>query len=264
MSLVAPRHPATVNLKISPKTTRCPWLTIDEMFALELATCRRWFPAQPIFSALQRSDASGGHLPQDLAATVDLPPHTALFSLQLMDLTHRWWSDREDNDIHIFDVLPLAAAACISHLAAFSGASRSGPFPRSTAAFAALLARRQPHNAPPLHTGWTVQQIVTEGVSHPGVSQLRAWDIHLRQLGLMSSSSASPCGVSSNLSSLNARSSHWFLPMCLLVVLEKLLTCTFVTSHSLWTRGPVTREDSAWFLSCAFWICLQVAGVRLR
>ena len=39
-----------------------------------------------------------------------------------------------------------------------------------------------------------------------------------RQLGSKSSGSASPCGVSSNLSSLNARSSHWFLPTCLLGV----------------------------------------------
>ena len=55
-------------------------------------------------------------------------------------------------------------------------------------------------------------------------------------------SSASPCGVSSNLSSLNAGSFHWFLPTCLLVVLQILLACTFVTSRSLCTQGPVTWE----------------------
>ena len=45
-------------------------------------------------------------------------------------------------------------------------------------------------------------------------------------------------------------------------VLKTLLKCTFSSSHSLWTRGHV--GGSAWFLSCAFWICLQVARVCLR
>ena len=87
------------------------WLTIDEMFALELVTYRRCFPAQPILSALQRfSRRKCSHLLRDVAATADLPPHSALFSLQLLDLAHRW-SEREDNDI--FDVLPPAATVHI-------------------------------------------------------------------------------------------------------------------------------------------------------
>ena len=40
-----------------------------------------------------------GHLLRDLAATADLPPHSALFLQQLLDLTHRWWTEREDNDM---------------------------------------------------------------------------------------------------------------------------------------------------------------------
>ena len=57
----------------------------------------RCFLAQPILSALQRHNRRKcAHL----AASADLPPH------------HRW-SEREDNDIHIFDVLPLAATLYI-------------------------------------------------------------------------------------------------------------------------------------------------------
>ena len=38
---------------------------------------------------------------------------TALFSQQLLDLTHRWWTEREDPDIDINGVSLLAAAVCI-------------------------------------------------------------------------------------------------------------------------------------------------------
>ena len=44
------------------------------------------------------------HLLQDLGAAALLPPHGADFSL---------WSERQDNDIHIFDVLSLTAAVYI-------------------------------------------------------------------------------------------------------------------------------------------------------
>ena len=50
---------------------------------------------------------------RDLAAAADLPPHSALFSQQLMDLTHRWRTEREDPDIDINDVQPLAAAVYV-------------------------------------------------------------------------------------------------------------------------------------------------------
>ena len=63
-------------------------------------------------TALQRSNRRKcGHLLRDLAATADLPPHSALFSQQLMDLTHGWWSDDEGPDIDVGDVYPLAAAS---------------------------------------------------------------------------------------------------------------------------------------------------------
>ena len=105
-----------------------------------------------LFSQHCRGTADG-----NLAATVDLPPHSALFSLQLLDLAHRW-SEREDNDIHIFDVLPLAATAYIPP----DPQQPARPLADLLTAIARLLARRQPHNAPLLHTAWTIQQIVTE------------------------------------------------------------------------------------------------------
>ena len=59
------------------------------------------------------------------------------------------------------------------------------------------------------------------------------------------------------------RSSRWFLSTCLLGVPKILLTCTSVTATVDVRDQPFTRPShvggSAWFLSCAFWICLQVA-----
>ena len=88
------------------------------------------------------------------------------------------------------------------------------------------------------------------GVSHPVFQSTASLGNTRQQLGSKSSSSASPCGVSSSLSCLNARSSHWFLPSCLLGALKILLTCMFLSSHSLLTRGPGTWEARRGF-SCA-------------
>ena len=242
------------------------------MFALELATHRRCTPAQPILSALQRYNRRKcAHPLRDLDATVDLSPHSALFSLQLMDLTHGWWSDREDNDIHIFDVLPLAAA--ISSKLYSAEYPDPDPFPglQQHAAHLLTCSRPSPHSSPgasltTLHrctlgaqfSKLSLRSVASSGQSTPSLEHTR------RQLGSKSSTSASHCGVNSNLSSLNARSSHWFLPTCLLMVHKVLLKYTFGTSHSLWTGGPSHVGGSVWFLSCAFWTCLQEAGVRLR
>ena len=115
MSLESPRLRATLSLTFSSKITEVFWLTIDELFALELVIYRRCFLAQPILSALQRySRLKCAHLLRDLVASADLPPHSAPYSLQLQDLAHRW-SEREDIDIHIFDVLLLAATVYNPH-----------------------------------------------------------------------------------------------------------------------------------------------------
>ena len=67
-----------------------------------------WPPA-----ALQMCDRGKcAHLLRDLAATADLPLHCSLLALQLLDLTHRWWSESEGPDIEEGDVFTLAAT-CI-------------------------------------------------------------------------------------------------------------------------------------------------------
>ena len=61
----------------SPGDLELDVLFEDEVFALEWATHRRCFPAQPGLSALQRyTRRKCDHLLRDLAATVDLPPHS--------------------------------------------------------------------------------------------------------------------------------------------------------------------------------------------
>ena len=195
------------------------WPIIDEMFALDLETCRRCFlPAQPLLSTLQRYNRRKcAHLLRDLAATADLPPNSALFTQQLLDLTHRW-SEREDNDIDIGDVHP----GCRSPI-------RFHTYPRPSAACsptAALLARRQHHNAPLLYPAWTTQDVVTEeyrimvSVNHElGAHTPAAWiQVFKQRLSLW-------CQQQFHLS--QRRSFHWFLPTCLLGVLKILLTCTF-------------------------------------
>ena len=198
---------------------------------------------QPTLSALQKC----AHLLRDLAATVDLPPHSSLFSLQLLDLAHRW-SEREDNDIDIFDVLPLAAVVYIQIKLNSALAPDPDPFPdpqqpaRPLAdlltAITRLLARRQLHNAAHGRRGQSSKSSLRSIASW--TTSTTSLPLTRRQLGSKSPNSAFPCGVSiHNSSSRNARSSRWYLPMCLLTVRKVLLKHTFGTSPSQWTPGPV-------------------------
>ena len=45
------------------------------------------------------TDASALSFLRDLVAAVDLPLHSALFSQQLLDLTHEWRTERDYNEI---------------------------------------------------------------------------------------------------------------------------------------------------------------------
>ena len=65
-----------------------------------------------------------------------------------------------DNGIHIFDVLPLAAAVCPS--ATVSCSLQSDP------------TSRQPHNAPTLQTAWTIQQVTSAEFHILEIQKLRA------------------------------------------------------------------------------------------
>ena len=120
-------------------------------------------------------------------------------------------------------------------------------------AIAALLAERQPRNAPSLHTEWTLQQSVTErsiaswGQSTTSLGHTR------RHLGPKSSSSASPCGVSSNLSCLNDRSFQWFLPTCLLGAQD--IAGLYVSEQPFTMDSrPSHVGGSAWFGSVSKWL----------
>ena len=89
------------------------------MLAPERDTYRRCFPAQRAPSTLQRFNRRKyAFRLRDLAATADLPPHSAPSSQKLLDLTHRWLREREP-DIDINDVHPLAAAVYTHIKAAF-------------------------------------------------------------------------------------------------------------------------------------------------
>ena len=103
-----------------------------------------------------------------------------------------------------------------------------------------------------------------EQTKHTGHHACKSLAPTRQQLGSKSSSSASPCGVSSSFSCLSARSFHWFLPTCLLGVLKIMLTvCVLEQPFTMDTR-PSEVGASAWFLSYALWICLHVVGVCLR
>ena len=66
------------------------WLVIEDVFALEWATYRRCFPAQPPLAARQRLNRQKcANLIQDLVDDAALQPQSAHFSLQLLDLAHR-------------------------------------------------------------------------------------------------------------------------------------------------------------------------------
>ena len=143
------------------------WLIIDEMFALELETYRRCFPCD-----CRTTTGASAPTSCETSPLCRLTVHSSPSSFK--DLTHRWWTEREDNDTDIVDVHALAAAVYIHFK--FHSARYPDPVPYQfpdpqqsvrpladlLTAMAALLARRPPHNAPLLHSAWTIQEVVTE------------------------------------------------------------------------------------------------------
>ena len=152
MFLVSRRLWVTLSLTLSSESMECPDRPPTRCLHLN---GRLTGDFQRNLQSQRYNRRKCAHLLRDLATTVDLPPHSAFFSLQLLDLAHRW-SEREDNDIQIFDVLPLAARV---HILVKMNPPRA-PDPQQPArpladlltASARLLARRLPHNVPSLHT----------------------------------------------------------------------------------------------------------------
>ena len=85
-----------------------------DLLVLEDDVFQRCLPAQRGPTALQRSNRGKcAHVLRDLDAMADLAPHCSLLALQLLDLTHRGWSETEGPEIEEGDVFTLAAAAQI-------------------------------------------------------------------------------------------------------------------------------------------------------
>ena len=157
------------------------------------------------------------HLQQDLVAAAALPLHSAHFTLQLLDLAHRW-SEKQDNSIHIFDVLSLATTVYIfikMNPAPAQGPQHARPLADLLAAIARLLSKRQPDCEPSLHTRWTIQNIVTEEYR---ILEVLNYELvtQLQQLGSRSNSR-------------DACSFRWYLPACSLTVRILLQKRTFGT-----------------------------------
>ena len=238
------------------------WLIIDEMFALELETYRRCFPAQRVLSALPRYNRHKcAHLLRDLAATADLPPHSALFSQQLLDMTHRWWSEGDDNDIIIVDVLPLAAAVYV-HIEL-----RSARYPGPDPSPDPQQPRPSPHFLP--GASLTTPHCCTQR------GQFRELSEEYRILGsvnyeLGTHTPAAWIQVFKQRLSMCHLSSH-LRPFLSLVPPDVLargaqdIADVYVREQRFTVHSrPSHVGGSAWFFSCAFWVCLQVAGVCLR
>ena len=223
----------TWSLTVSSKMTGCPgWPS---------TRCLHW-SGRPTVGAFQRNFLSHS------GRSTTGESHSALFPLQLLDLAHRW-SERQDNHIHIFDVLSLAARIYI--LVKMDPAPAQGPqqTARPTAdlfaAIARLFARRQPDSAPSLHTGWTIQQIVTE--------EYRILEVPNYELA--THTPAAWTDVCEQRQVETPAPFRWYLPTCLLTVCTLLLKRTFGTSPLPWIHVGA----SVWFLSAASWICLGSA-----
>ena len=130
-----------------------------------------------------------------------LPLHSAHFTLQLLDLAHRL-SEREDNGIHIFDVLLLGAAVYISikmDPARAQVPRPTRPLADLLATIARLLARRQTHNAPLLHTRWTFSKLLLRSIAS-WKSSTASVQLLRQQHGSTSSNSGSFGGNSNSIS----------------------------------------------------------------
>ena len=98
-------------------------------------------------------------------------------------------------------------------------------------------------------------------VSYPGVSSLRAWHAHTG--GLESSPREAPLFVVPAVPAA-------FSAVCALAPRARSLSGAqgiadvYVRDRSFSMEStPSCIGSSAWFLSCAFWMCLQIAGVLL-
>ena len=134
-------------------------------------------------------------------------------------------------------------------------------------AIAALLTRRQPHNGPLLHSAWTVHEFITEECRilesvhfELGTPTPAAW-IQVFETRFLPVVPAVPA-VFSAVSALAPRARPFWC-----IGAWRSGHCRPFSSkigYFSMESKPSCIESCAWFLSCAFWICLQIAGVRLE
>ena len=123
-------------------------------------------------------------------------------------------------------------------------------------------ARRQSHDAPLLHPVWTIQEVVTEeyrilgSVNYDGTHTPAAW-IRVPKQRL--------CLWCQQQFQLSQRPLFSLVPADVLPRGAQDIARVYVSEQPFTMDSrPTHVGGSACFLSCAFWICLQVAGVCLR
>ena len=241
------------------------WMVIEDMFAFERAIYQRCFPAQLPLSSRGSTGRSAF-----TSCKTSLPLLFSRFTVQI-SLFSTWtlahvWSERRDNDIHIFDVLPLAAAVCIfikMDPARAQVPRHTRPLADLPATIARLLARRQPHNAPSLHTGWTIQQILTV-------------ECHILEVLNYELTTPTPAAW---IEVLERRHFLWQVqqlqqpyrphiprgPLSVLADSARLIAKAHIRDHPFTANSRASQVGaSAWFISVAIWVCLALIGVRLR
>ena len=172
---------------------------------------------------------------------------------------------RVDNDIHVFDILPLAAAVCrlIETDPGWASEPRyPRPLPELLAAIAGLLARRQPHNAPKLRTAWTIQQVtraefhILEVLNYElGTLTPAAWiDIFGRRLSLWEQQQL-----------LLPQQPNLPAAPTVLVDCAHLIAEGHVQAYSFCANSRASQVGaSAWFISVAFWVCLSLIAAHCQ
>ena len=236
LSLGSSASPGDLELENIFEDRGVSWLIIDELFALELETYRRCFPAQPV--SLHYRDATGASAltsceTSPLQPTCRLTGHSSPSSF--------WTRLTNGGPKEKTTTLTLSTSTPWQRQS-FSISSCTQRdiqirFQTNSQTLSNLLAHRPTCSQPLLHSSpgaspttlhccaqigqfrkLSQRNILSCGQSTTSLAPTR------QQLGSKSPSSASPCGVSSHLSCLSAHSFHWFLPTCLLGVLKILPT----------------------------------------
>ena len=194
----------------------------------------------------------------DLVAAVALPPHTDSFALELLDLAHTW-----HGDIDFFDILRLAAVDIFikRDTASLQQPQALRALSALLTAIAELLASVSTHNAPTLHTAWTIQQVTRaefQMLDVPGYDLATptpaAWvEIFGRRLSLLEEEQLL----------LPQHPDLLAAPPAVLVGCARFVAETHVRNHPFSATFMASQVGaSAWFISTVLWVCLDFVARR--